>query len=256
MRRTLRALAGVAGLVAVWEAFGRSGAVRAEFLPPASTVLATLAGLTVDARFLTDLLTTLLCWLAALGVAVLLAVPVGLVLGSVTSMRRASTALVEFLRPVPSVALLPLVVVLLGRGPETAITVSVYAAVWPLLLTTTYAMSEIDPVQTDTARVFGLTPTRRLLTVSLPHAAPFVLTGVRVSAAIALVLVVSSELLGAGSGGLGQFVYLAGSGGGRMDLVLAGTVTVGLVGCAANAALELAGRRWLGWDTDRAEVPR
>lgn len=256
MHRAIRGLLGVLGFLLVWEAFGRSGAVRTEFLPPASTVLATLAGLAVDPPFLTDVLTTVLSWFVALGVAVLLAVPLGLVLGSVTAARTATTALLEFLRPVPSVALIPLVVVLLGRGPETTITLAVYAAVWPLLLTTTYAMGEIDQVQTDTARVFGLSPARRLLTVALPHAAPFVLTGVRVSAAIALVLVVSTELLGAGTGGIGQFVYLAGSGGGRMDLVLAGTVTVGLIGCAANAALELVQRRRLGWDTERAEAPR
>jgi NitT/TauT family transport system permease protein len=180
--------------------------------------------------------------------AVLLAVPLGLVLGTVAPLRAATRTLVEFLRPVPSVALIPLAVVLLGRGPETTVTLACYAAVWPLLLTTSYAMGEIDPVQTDTARVFGLSATRRLFTVALPHVAPFVMTAVRVSAAIALVLVVSTELLGAGTGGIGRFVFLAGSGGARMDLVLAGTLTVGLIGCAVNSALETVQRRWLSWD--------
>jgi NitT/TauT family transport system permease protein len=74
------------------------------------------------------------------------------------------------------------------------------------------------------------------------------MTALRVSAAIALILVVSSELLGAGTAGIGQFVFAAGSGGGRMDLVLAGTLTVGLIGCAVNAGLETAHRRFFGWD--------
>jgi NitT/TauT family transport system permease protein len=248
-RPAIRGLVGVLAFLLVWEAFGRSGAVRPELLPPPSTVLATLSGLLADPAFLLDVLTTLASWAAAVALAVLIAVPSGLVLGSVAPIRTATRSLVEFLRPVPSVALIPLVVVVLGRGPETTVTLACYAAVWPLLLTTSYAMGEIDPVQTDTARAFGLSPARRLFTVALPHAAPFIMTALRVSAGIALVLVVSTELLGAGTGGLGRFVFLAGSGGGQMDAVLAGTLTVGLLGCAVNAGLELLHRRFLGWDT-------
>lgn len=244
----VRGLVGVLAFLLAWEAFGRSGAVPAELLPPASTVLTTLADLLTDPAFLADVLVTSGSWALAVALAVLLAVPSGLVLGSFAPVRTATRSLVEFLRPVPSVALIPLVVVVLGRGPDTTIALAVYAAVWPLLLTTSYAMGEIDPVQTDTARAFGLSTTRRLFTVALPHAAPFVMTALRVSAAIALILVVSSELLGAGTGGIGQFVFMAGSGGGRMDLVLAGTLTVGLLGCAVNAGLELAHRRFFGWD--------
>jgi NitT/TauT family transport system permease protein len=244
----VRGLVGVLVLLLIWEVFGRSGVVRSELLPPPSTVLTTLSRLLLDTAFLLDLLTTLSSWAAAVALAVLIAVPSGLVLGSVEAVRTATRSLVEFLRPVPSVALIPLAVVVLGRGPDTTIALAVYAAVWPLLLTTSYAMGEVDSVQTDTARAFGLSPTRRLFTVALPHAAPFVMTALRVSAGIALVLVVSTELLGAGTGGIGRFVFLAGSGGGQMDAVLAGTLTVGLLGCAVNGLLELAHRRWLGWD--------
>lgn len=88
------------------------------------------------------------------------------------------------------------------------------------------------------------------MTVSLPHAAPFVMTGVRLSVAVALILIVSTELLAGGSRGVGQFVFQAGSGGGRMDLVLAGTLAAGLLGYVANAGLELVQRRWLGWDAE------
>jgi NitT/TauT family transport system permease protein len=155
---------------------------------------------------------------------------------------------VEFLRPIPSVALIPLVIVLLGIGPETKITLAVYAALWPLLFNTIYAMSEIDPVQVDTARAFGLSRSRILWTVRLPHAAPFVMTGVRISASIALILVISTELLAGGSGGLGQVIFDAGSGGGRMDVVLAATLVAGVIGFVGNSVLERVQRRWLGWD--------
>ncbi|MCO1657293.1 ABC transporter permease [Pseudonocardia humida] len=248
MRRVVRGVIGFAGFLLVWELFSRSGVVREEFLPPPTTVFARLAVLLTEPPFVADVVATVLAWLIAVVIASAIAVPLGLLLGSVPSVAAASRALVEFLRPIPSVALIPLVIVLLGVGPETKITLAVYASLWPLLFNTIYAMSEIDPVQVDTARAFGLSRSRILWTVQLPHAAPFVMTGVRISASIALILVISTELLAGGSGGLGQVIFDAGAGGGRMDIVLSATLVAGVIGFLGNAALEKVQRRWLGWD--------
>lgn len=250
-RRALRGLTGILAFLLAWELFSRAGVVREEFLPPASTVLARLAQLSTDAGFVADVVATLLAWLIALALAVAVAVPAGLVLGSVPAVASSVRVLVEFLRPIPSVALIPLVVILLGTGPETKISLAVYAAVWPLLFNTVYAMGEVDPLLTETARAFRLSRTRTLLTVSLPHAAPFVVTGIRISAAIALIVLISTELLTAG-GGIGQYIYLAGSGGGRMDVVLAGTFVAGLMGYLANAGFERVQRRHLAWGSGSA----
>ena len=248
MARLIRGLAGVLGFLLLWEGFSRSGVVREEFVPPASTVLARLAVLGTDPTFVADVVATALAWGVALGLTVLVAVPAGVVLGSVPGVRAATRALVELLRPIPSVALIPLVVIVLGTGPETKISLAVYAGVWPLLFNTVHAMSEVEPLHLETARSFGLSRRRILATVSLPHAAPFVMTGVRLAAAVTLVVIVSTELLAGGSGGIGAFVFEAGSGGGGMDLVLAGTVVAGLLGYTVNTGLEQVQRRWLGWD--------
>ena len=74
------------------------------------------------------------------------------------------------------------------------------------------------------------------------------MTGVRISASIALILVVSTELLAGGSGGLGKVIFDAGSGGGRADVVLSAVLVAGTIGFVANAALEKVQQRWLGWD--------
>ena len=247
MRRPLLGLLGFSLFVVAWEALSQSGIVRQEFLPPPSTVALRLVELATDSRFVVNVVATVLAWAIALGIATAVAVPLGLVLGTIPAVRKGTAAIIEFLRPIPSVALIPLAIVLLGTGPETKITLAVYAAVWPLLLNTIQAMSDLDPVSIDTARSFGFSRRRIVATVAVPHAAPFVLTGVRISAAIALILIVSTELLAGGSGGIGQFVFDAGAGGGRMDLVLAGTVVAGLLGLAANAGLEQARRRWCSW---------
>jgi NitT/TauT family transport system permease protein len=212
-------------------------------------VLAELGRLLTDELFLRDVIATVLALLITVGISAVIAVPLGLVLGSVPSVRLATRAVIEFLRPIPSVAMIPLAIVLLGLGPETKITLAVYAAIWPILFNTIYALDELDPLQVETARVFGTSKLKILFTVALPSALPFVLTGIRLAATTSLVVLVSVELLAGGSGGLGQFIMVARSGAGRMDMVLAGTVVAGILGYLVNEGLERAQRRWVGWSS-------
>jgi NitT/TauT family transport system permease protein len=242
---------GLVGFLAVWELTSRTGLVREDYLPPPTLVGARLVELVAGGAFVADVLATVLAWAIALGLAVALAVPVGLLLGQVAPLRRATQSLVEFLRPIPSVALIPLVVILLGNGPASKITLAVYAAVWPILFNTVYALGEIDPQRIEAARSFGLGRAAVLRRVALPSAAPFVMTGIRLSAAIALIVAVTTELLAAGrGGGIGQFIYNSRSGGGAMDVVLAGALTAGIIGYLVNLAFERAQRQWLGWSEE------
>jgi NitT/TauT family transport system permease protein len=244
-----RNLIGLAVFFALWEAVARSGLVPQEFLPPPSVVLTQLAGLLGQQDFQRDIIATVLAWAIALFIAIAVAVPAGLVLGSVPLLRAATRAVVEFLRPIPSVALIPLAIVAMGGGPDTKIALAVYASVWPILFNTIYALTEIDPVLVDTARSFGLRRPRILLTVALPHAAPFVFTGIRMASSIALILIVSTEFLAGAKLGIGNFILGASSGAGRMDLVLAGTVAVGLFGYLTNDGLERLGHKLFRWQT-------
>lgn len=247
--RLLRNLTGLLVFLAVWEGAVRTGAVDGRFVPPPSVVLVRVGELLTQEAFLRDVVATVLAWAIALGVAVAIAVPAGLVLGSVPAVRVATQALVELLRPIPSVALIPLVILLVGGGPEAKITLAVYAAVWPILYNTVYALGEIDPLLLDTARSCGASRLRTVTSVALPHAAPFVVTGIRMSAAIALILVVSTEFLAGSSRGIGNAVLEASSGAGRMDIVLAATVVAGVIGFGINDGLERISRRLFHWST-------
>lgn len=255
MTRTIRGLLGLLGFLLLWEAFSRSGLVDPQYFPPPTVVLTRFVVLLGDPTFLLDLIASVLAWAIALGISIAIAVPAGLLLGSVRGIRVATRAIIEFLRPIPSVALIPLAIVLVGSGPETKITLAVYAAVWPILFNTIYALDEVDPVMVDTARSFGFGRARTMFTVLLPNAAPFVLTGIRMSASVALILVVSTEFLAGGGSGLGSFVLDASTGAGRMDLVLAGTIVAGIVGYLINEALETVHKRGLAWSAvDREAV--
>lgn len=247
--RVLRNLIGLGGFLLVWEGAVGLGLVSSLSIPPPTVVLPRLVELLGDESFLRDVIASVLAWLIALGIAIAVAVPAGLVLGSVPALRTATRAIVEFLRPIPSVALIPAAIVAIGGGPETKITLAVYASVWPILFNTIYAIDEIDPLLLDTARSFGVGRVRRLTSVALPHAAPFVFTGVRMSAAISLIVVISVEYLAGAVRGIGKFTIEAYDGGGRMDLVLAGTIVAGVIGYLANETLERLGKRLFRWST-------
>ncbi|EWM19295.1 ABC transporter [Kutzneria sp. 744] len=248
-RAALRGLAGVLILLLGWEVVVRAGAVPADYLPPPSVVFPQLVDMLVDPAFLLAVVATVLSWAIALALAVGIAVPAGLALASVHWLRVASGTVVEFLRPIPAVALVPLLVVSIGGGPTTKISLAVFAGLWPILFNTIYAFAEIEPLQVDTAKVFGAGRLRVLTRVALPSVAPFVLTGVRLSAAIGLAVVISAEMLTGAGGGIGQFILAAASGATRMDRVLAGVVVAGVLGYVINAVLERVHRRYFGWQS-------
>jgi NitT/TauT family transport system permease protein len=245
--RTIRGLIGAAAVFAVLEALTRAELVSPTYLPPASTVLLTTGRLLVDREFLVNVGGTLLAWTLGIVVATAIAVPVGVVLGSSRRSYQAATAAIEFLRPIPSVALIPLAILLIGRGLDLRVALIAYASTWPILINTIYGIRDVDPVARDTARAFGFGRLEVLWRVSLPSAAPFAYTGLRISAAIALILAVSTELIAGGGPGIGTWM-LANSGAGvPRELLYAAIVVSGLLGLALNGAMVAGERRLFAW---------
>jgi NitT/TauT family transport system permease protein len=256
MSRLVRNIIGTVGVLAICELVGRSGLVNPEHLPPPTIIGARLVELFNDRGFSLDVVASVAAWAISLFIAVLIAVPVGIVFGSMPLVRSAFSAIVEFLRPIPSVALIPLAIVAITTNPETKISIAVFGAVWPILFNTMHAIGDIDPVQLNTARAFNLNRRQMLTSVKLPSITPFVLTGVRISASIALILIISTEILAGGGtdseelwerGGLGTFIATVGGGGARMDLAIAGTFVAGVVGVIINLIFVGVQRRWVNW---------
>jgi NitT/TauT family transport system permease protein len=244
----VRGAIGVVLFVAAGEVIGRLGLVSREDLPPPSDVLRTLWQMLTEEGFTSDVLITTGNWLVGLAVAIVIGVPAGLLLGSVPILNEASQLAIDFLRPIPSVALIPLAILVFGTGTDMRVFVMVFASIWPILFNTIYGLKDVDPLAKETARSFGAGPVRVALTVSLPSAAPFVLTGIRLGATIALILEITAELLGGGgAGGIGKVINVATSGFGQMDVVLAAALVAGVIGVVANGLLELASRRGFAW---------
>jgi NitT/TauT family transport system permease protein len=244
-----RGLLGVAAFLLLAEALGRFGVISQSVLPLASTVLARAAGLAGNARFLADAAATAAAWAAGLGIAVAVAVPCGLVLGSVPGAGSATRVAVEFLRPVPPVALIPLAALVLGPGLRMNVTLIGYAATWPVLFNTIHGLDDVDPVATETLRAFGFGRLEVVWRVCLPAAAPFIVTGIRVASSIAIIVsigtgVVTGRIDGSG---IGAFIADAGTTGGNTAVILAAALWAGILGLALNALLAWAGRRALPW---------
>lgn len=244
-----RGLVGVAAFLVLAEVLGRSGAISQSVLPLASTVLARAVGLAGNPRFLGDLAATIEAWAAGLAITVAVAVPCGLVLGSMPGVRTATHAVVEFLRPIPAVALIPLVALILGPGLRMNVTLIVYAAIWPVLFNTIYGVGDVDPVAKETLRAFGFGQLDVVRRVSLPAAAPFILTGIQMASSIAIILnigtgVVTGRIDG---NGIGAFIADANASGGNTALVLAAALWAGVLGLTVNGLLVWSGRRMLPW---------
>lgn len=246
-RSAVRGALGVTVFLVIGEIVGRSGIVARTDLPPTSDVAIALWDLLARQGFAFDVWTTLWNWLLGLATAVAIGVPLGLLLGSVPVLNEGSRLLVEFLRPIPSVALIPIAVLIFGTGTDMRVLVMAFAAVWPILFNTIYGLMEVDKVAKETARSYGTGRLGVALRVSLPSALPFVLTGVRLAAAVALIIEVTAELFGGAPRGIGTVIGIAIFGSGAKDVVLAGAFVCGVLGLAANLALEHTSRRTLVW---------
>ena len=247
LTRALRGLVGAAVVFALLEALTRAELVNPAYLPPASTILVTTARILADGEFLANVGATLAVWSVGLIIATVIGVAIGVLLGSSRRSYLAATTAIEFLRPIPSVALIPLAILLLGRGGDMKVTLVVYASVWPILFNTIYGLHDVDPIATDTARAFGHGRLSVLRNVSLPSAAPFIYTGVRVASGIALILAISTELIAGGGLGIGTWMLTRSFAGVDRELVFAGIVVTGLLGLAINGVMMAGERRLFAW---------
>ena len=238
-------LIGIVVFLGLWELMPALGVVQARYLPPASEVIAALVtdlGLTAFWVAVGD---TLLAWAIGLAIAVVAALVLGLVIGMSPFLRRFTNSSIEFLRPIPSVALIPLAVLLFGIKIESSLLLIVYACFWQVLIQVLYGVADVDNVAMQTARSYGFSYVQRVRDVVFPTMLPYLMTGIRLAASVALILAITAELL-IGSPGLGKEIALAQSGGaisGMYALILA----TGFLGVGINAVTRLVEKRVLSW---------
>jgi ABC-type nitrate/sulfonate/bicarbonate transport system permease component len=235
----------VLGVLALFELLPRIGVLPSDHFPPISETLSTLFDQLGESRFWEAVGNTLEGWALGLGIAAGLAIPIGIVIGSSRLLYRATRGVIEFLRPIPSVALIPLAILIYGTGLQSKVFLAAFASFWQVLVATLYGVQDVDPVATDTARSFGFSRPQRLLRVTLPSAIPYIATGIRIASAVSLILTVTAELV-IGAAGLGRSINLARSGGNE-ELMYALILATGVLGLLLNAVFQRVERRVLHW---------
>jgi NitT/TauT family transport system permease protein len=188
---------------------------------------------------------TLDSYAQGLAVAVVVGVVAGVLIGSFRALLDASSVLIEFLRPIPAVAMIPLAVLLFGFGASMRRWIVAYAALWPILLNALYGARSVDRVLHDVARTSGIGAVGRLVRVTFPASLPSIATGVRISASIGLLVAVTAESV-SGTDGVGAYMQRQGNAF-QLPELYAAVVLVGVFGYVVNRALRAAERRLVFW---------
>ncbi len=181
----------------------------------------------------------------AFALACALAIPLGLLLGRSALAHSLLRPSVDGLRTLPSAAVIPIAILLLGIDATMRTAVVAFGTSWPILLATMDAVHEVPPVMRDTVRTLQLTPLQAFLRVLLPAALPGILTGTRIALSIALILAVTVEMI-AGDSGLGFYV-LDTERSFRYPEMYGGVAVLGLLGVAVNGGLLLLERKLVYW---------
>ena len=235
----------VAAGLALWELVSRTNTISQKDLPAMSTAFRALWTMLQTQTFWSAVLHTVRGWAVGLGIATALAVPIGIGLGSSELAARALRIPIEFLRPIPSAVLIPLLFLTLGTNVKSEVFLATFGAFWPLLVQTMYGVRDVDPLALDTARSFGLGRFERLYRVTLPSSVPYIATGLRISSTVSLILAFTAELF-MGVPGLGQKVNFA-QAYGLTDQLYALAIAVGFLGVAIHVAVSTLERRILRW---------
>jgi NitT/TauT family transport system permease protein len=242
---TLKGLAGVAAAVGLWELVRALGAVPRQYVPSFAAIVRAVFDHLGGDGLLKAIGQTLEAWAIGMAITVALGVALGVVLGLSRVADAALRVVVDFLRPVPSVALIPIAVLIFGIELKMQLALIVFACVWPVVFNVRYGVRSVEPLLLDTGRVCGLSTVRLVRRVVLPAALPAAFTGIRIASSIALVLAVSSEIV-AGAPGIGKVIIDA-STAGDDELAYAGVLVTGICGFLLNAALVGVDRRVLPW---------
>ena len=238
-----------AGFVGVWQLIANLKLVSPVFLPgPDRAWTALVRGFTtgdLSSKLVGTLEHMAYGWLAAS----IAGIALGALIGSSRLMRTYIAPSLEFLRPLPVSAIIPVAIAMLGLTEGMALFVIAFGAIWPIMLATIHGFAAVEPRLYEVARTLQMSRPAVVFKIALPSALPDILAGMRLSLTVALILSVVCEVL-AGLDGLGHWVLLSARAFRSADL-FAGVILLGAMGYVTSVAMSLAERRLLAWQSTR-----
>lgn len=232
----------VAIVAAIWILTARSSS---PYVPALSDIVSVFRKTWLFSKFGSDVVPSLIRLFAGFGIATVVGITIGIVLGVSRPLRMMAGPVVTLLRSVPPPLLVPVALVLLGIGDAMKISVIAFVCIWPIAVNTLDGVLGIDLGLLEVARAYRLPRGDRLRFVVLPAITPRIFVGMRMSLSLALLILVVSEMLGS-TNGIGFFVMNAEQSY-AIPQMWAGIILLGLLRFALNAVLEAVERRIVSW---------
>lgn len=228
----------------VFEIWVRAAGLHSDSLAPPSAIAVALMEAFRDGSILIATRDTLISAFAGLLLGGSLGLMLGIALGLIRAFDRLTEVTIEAIRPIPSVALLPIALIALGFGYRMEIVIVAFACLWPVLILSRAAIGGIEPRLIEVSRALRLSPVDRVRKIVIPAALPRIFLAFRLAAGIALIVAVTVEIainpIGLGAGIMTAQQAL------RPDLMLGYLVWIGLIGYALNAGLVVAQQHLFG----------
>ena len=244
----------LAAALGLWQGLSAAGVIRADEFPSMSQTATALWDLLTQSTLWSAIGQTLEGWALGLLVGAAAALLLGTLIGMNGFAYRSVIGVIEFFKAIPVIAILPIGLVLWGATLTTKYALVAFAVFWPLVIQVCYGVRSLDPVVRDTTTVLQVKGLRKFHTVTLPSAAPFIATGLRVAVAVALVVDIITELIGGGTG-IGERILLAENAGpSQYPQMYAYIVAAGLLGIFLAGAFTVAERFALHWHESQRAV--
>jgi NitT/TauT family transport system permease protein len=244
VRRAALILAPWAGIVLAWYAVHYSGVVNPALVPTPHEVAKQLWQL-AGQRLPKDIWMSTQRVFLGVTLGILLAVPVGFVLGWYREVRSFIDPLINFFRALPPIALIPLVIVYFGVEETAKVVILFYASFFAGVIVMYEGIAQISPIYVRVARTLGATDVEIFTRVIVPLTVPHMLTALRVALGVAWATLVASELIAA-QHGLGSLIQNAASFF-QLDIIYAGIICIGFIALGMDLALRAAAKRLVAW---------
>ena len=232
-------------LALLWEIVSRNRLISPLYFPPMSKNLLVFYHLILDGTLLLELARSFGRIFGGFFLAVGIMVPLGVAMGLFRPIYNLLEPLIEFLRPLPAPALIPVIMLFLGIGEAMKIIVIAFACAFPILINTMDGVRSVEPTFVDTAKVFGRSRYEIILQVVLPASLHQIFTGWRIALPIALIVDIVAEMVGS-LNGIGRFILVTQR---SFDIpeMYAGIILVAIVGYALNSLLHFLNNAVIGW---------
>ncbi|GAA5148456.1 ABC transporter permease [Microbacterium pseudoresistens] len=240
--------------LALWQALTAGGVFRPDQFPTMSSTMVAFAEEFSSAKGWLAVWATLQGWFLGLVIASVAALVLGSALAFSTFAFRSASTVIELFKAIPAIAILPLITLVLGSTLDMKVFLVAFGVFWPLIIQVIYGVRSMDPTVLDTAKALGVRGVRRFLVVTVPSAAPYIATGLRIASASALILAVVAEII-AGADGIGRQILLAQNGGmTTYPRMYAYILMSGMLGLALTGAFFLIERKAMHWHESQRNI--